>query len=185
MKNILLNVIYRQEQTKKNILEIINKCHSQNYNVDITIWDYSLEKDAFDLAEAKSSVNYMQLDYEDLAAYDKKIVQLTDIEKYIAVIDLDSLVIPEDGFIDKLNIDILEDHNYGAVYSDFYSKLKAGEKVYIYQKSIPLVSNAIPLVAFSVENYIKNVNEENVKSAMLSSLISKHIPEALCCVLND
>ena len=190
MKNILVNIVYRQEDYKDNILDIISKCRSENYDVYINICDYTLKKDAnsLDLSAIESdsnNVNVLELDYEDLSDHDRKIFQLVDSKEFLAVIDLDASVQSEDNFIDDLEVNVLEDNNYGCVYSDFYSKTKSGKKIYIYQKSFPFVSNAVPLVAFSVENYVKNINEENIKGMILSNLISRHIPKALCCMSND
>jgi hypothetical protein len=125
------------------------------------------------------------MDFEDLSGHDHRVVELIGKEPYDSVIDIDSSIELEDDFLDGLELDtILEDENYGCIYSDFYSKTKSGYKIHIHQKSFPLVNNSIPLVAFSVKSYQKYVSSKNIKGDILGGMVSKHIPKALCCISN-
>jgi hypothetical protein len=88
----------------------------------------------------------------------------------------------EKDFIDDLDLECFEDENYGCVYPDFYVQSESGPKIIMYQKSIPLVNNSVPLIAFSTRRYIENLGEENIAGLLMNTKISKHIPKALCTI---
>lgn len=185
MKSILINIIIIDDYSEEKLLNIINKCISSNYKIDINICDYRLKKD--DINEPikdRSNVSVKSLSYEDRGSHDNRLFELLGSESYVALIDLEQSIDPEENFIDQLELETLDDKNFGCIYSDYYSKTKSGHKLHIHQKSFPLVSPSLPLIAFSMENYIKNINEEKVKAVILNTAISKHIPKALCSVSN-
>lgn len=184
MKNIMINILVRKETDKDELLELIKKCTSEKYNISVNICDYCLKKSAINL-ESLSNASYYEFDYEDMNLHENKIIELAGDVEYLAFIDIDSSMQLEENFINDLEIEALEDESIGSVYSDFYSRTKTDRRVHVHQKSFPLVTKTLPLIAFSMRHYVKNQGNESAKGLMLSSMISKHIPKALCSILND
>jgi hypothetical protein len=182
----MINIVIRKDSDNKGLIDTIKKCTSDKYNVVINICDYSLQKN-INVDELKSfaNVSYHELDYEDAGSHESKIIELSSKMSYLAFIDIDLTLELEENFINDLEIETLEDSNIGVVYSDFYSRTSTNRSVYVHQKSFPVVSNTLPIIAFSMQNYVKNQGNENIKGFMLSGLISKHVPKALCSILND
>jgi hypothetical protein len=88
---------------------------------------------------------------------------------------------PSNGFIDRMNIDIFDNQSFGAVYSDFYVTNDKKQLIYAAQKSMPVKVGLLPIVVFSKNFYISNMDKGNeVESFILSSSLCKHIPQALC-----
>jgi len=190
MKNILINIICREAVLEERLISLIDKCYNENYNVCVNLCDYTLEKNVKDIniinvdRENQFAVNVKELDFEDVSNHNSKLAELMDDKSYDIVLDIESSIELEDNFIDELELNFLEDDNYGCVYCDFYSKTKSGHKIHIHQKSLPLVNNSLPLIAFSVKNYLKHIGSQNVKGDILANMISRHIPKALCCITN-
>ena len=190
MKNILINIICREAVLEERLISLIDKCYNENYNVCVNLCDYTLEKNVKDIniinvdRENQFAVNVKELDFEDVSNHNSKLAELMDDKSYDIVLDIESSIELEDNFIDELELNFLEDDNYGCVYCDFYSKTKSGHKIHIHQKSLPLVNNSLPLIAFSVKNYLKHIGSQNVKGDILANMISRHVPKALCCITN-
>lgn len=177
MKNIMVNIIVKKSANRDAIANIINNCKSSNFNVKINIFDYSLQKQGgLDF----EGVDLFEPSFEEISEHEKKVLALENIEEYLAIVDLDSGIMPEEDFLDELSLESFEDENVGSIYSDFYIMNDDERKTYVYQKSFPIVENVLPLVAFSTAWIQKSIEQENCKGIILSQTISKHIPKALC-----
>jgi hypothetical protein len=130
------------------------------------------------------NVSIKEMPYEDKPQQERQIVNLVGSKEYMAFINLDYSVEPQENFLENLEIETLNDEHIGCVYSDYYNKTQKGHEVYIYQKSYPLSANSLPLIAFSVKNFIKNISQNRIREFILGKYISKHIPKALCSVSN-
>jgi len=185
---VLVNIICRHEVSKEVLDRMIESCKSLNHEVVVHVCDYSLSKKIKDsFVESDSDVTVVkvtEMNYEDMRDHERNIKECNIAEDCDVIIDVESSLGLEPEFIDVLGLEHLEDKNYCSVYSDFYSQTKNGHKVYVHQKSFPLSSTSLPLLAFSSEDYLSNVTEENVKGFLLSSKLSKHTPLALCSVIN-
>lgn len=184
---VLVNVVCKTYE-KDSLLDVVEKCRSQNHDVTVNICDYTLEKNIANEIGEISSDGFQQrilnLDFEDASNHDKKTIELAKSEKFDVVIDLDANLQMEKNFLDDMELETFKDNNYGCLYTDFFSKTKNDYKVYVHQKSFPLVSNSLPLIAFSFEAYSKNINNDNPKGFIISSMVSKHIKKALCSIKN-
>ena len=190
MKNILINIICRKKAKEEHVADVIDKCYSENYNIFINICDYTLHHNIKDMniinvdEDNKFNVTYHQLDMEDAPDHSSNLIEFMGDKQYDIVLDLESTLELENNFLNELELECLEDDNYGSTYCDFYSKTKTGHKIHIHQKSFPLINNSLPVVAFSVKNYIKYAGSENAKGEVLSNMIARHVPKALCSVIN-
>lgn len=191
MKRVLINIICKDMVNESKLAKLLDSCYSENHHVTVNICDYCLTKhvDSLNIITASSDnfkVYVKELNFEDLGSHDSNVFSIaeSDHAQFDVILDIDALIELEPNFLDELNLNIFDDVNYGAVYSDFYSKTKSGHKVCILQKSMPLVNNSLPLVAFSAKAYSRHISNENVKGHILSSMISNHVPKSLCCVAN-
>lgn len=186
--NVLINIVCRNEEDSGCLKSMVECCRSKKHNVMINICDYSLVKKANEEVEDISSDDFnlkvLELDYEDTSDHDKNLPTFMNGESYDVVIDLERSLELEPEFLDSLGLEAFDDDSYASVYSDFYSKTKNNHKIYVHQKSFPLTSTSLPILAFSVKHYLDNINKDNVKGVMLSSLLSRHTTSALCSILN-
>tara|TARA_R100000008_G_C3572511_1_gene163116 strand:- start:770 stop:1345 length:576 start_codon:yes stop_codon:yes gene_type:complete len=187
MKNILLNIIIRKNSSREHLEKLIKSCVSEKYNVYISISDYTLNHEVMGYnLHSQDNIFLHEFDYEDISNRDKHIIQiiggLSTKTNFLCFMNIDFLLSLEENFIDQMSLTCLEDQLYGCVYSDYYAKSKSGTKTVIYQKSMPLMSATLPLIAFSADNYFKNVGQENIEMSIIQNLISKHVPRALCAI---
>lgn len=187
MKNILLNIIIRKNSSREHLEKLIKSCVSEKYNVYISISDYTLNHEVMGYnLHSQDNIFLHEFDYEDISNRDKHIIQiiggLSTKANFLCFMNIDFLLSLEENFIDQMSLTCLEDQLYGCVYSDYYAKSKSGTKTVIYQKSMPLMSATLPLIAFSADNYFKNVGQENIEMSIIQNLISKHVPRALCAI---
>lgn len=185
---VLVNIICRNSVNKDELINMLECCKSKEHEVTVNLCDYSLSKQVKNEVGEDFSNGLTQIitefNYEDVRDHERNIKNSEIGEGRDVVIDVESSLLLEPGFIDLLGIDHLNDVNYCCVYSDFYSQTKNGYKVYVHQKSFPLMSTSLPLLAFSLKDYLASTDQENVKGFLLSSKLSKHIPAALCSVIN-
>tara|TARA_B100001939_G_scaffold301202_1_gene277626 strand:- start:3719 stop:4261 length:543 start_codon:yes stop_codon:yes gene_type:complete len=177
---VLVNILCSNDCEKEPLQSMVEACRSDLHEVHINICDYSLEKNL----KNKMSCKVVDLPFEEIKDHEKKLSELCGQERYDVVIDIDCSIELEPDFLKDLELSWLDDENVGCIYSDFYSKSKNGHKIYIHQKSMPVVNNSLPLIAFSVDHYLRNIHSENVKGLIISNTISKHIPKALCSIQN-
>lgn len=185
---VLVNIICRNGADKDGLTDMIECCKGSIHDVTVNVYDYCLAKTIKEDLGESSSDGFKQLvtevNYEDVKEHERNVKALVKASDYTAVLDIESALVLEPCFLDMLGLEFLEDENYCAVYSDFYSQTRNGYKVYVHQKSFPLANTSIPLLAFSLQDYIEHADKENVKGFILSSKLSKHTPMALCSVIN-
>ena len=181
---ILVNVLCKSVSDPKSLDKIIKGCASDNHEVNINICDYTLAKNIKNEISDPFKETVIELDFEEFDNHDKVLPTWISDGSYNVVLDIDSSIELEPNFLDNLELSTFDDENYGCIYSDFYSKTKGGHKIYVHQKSFPLVNTSVPLIVFSANSYLKSASEENIKSHIISSMVSKHIPKALCSIAN-
>lgn len=188
MKTISINFVTKEDGIEKKIESLMEVCKSKNYIVMINILDYRLKKTENPAENIKWSVgspivNYFPLPFENFDAHNSDFVEIfesmpSESDIFIKIVDE---VTPLDGFIDELELDVLDDENYAACYSDFYVESN-NEKVLFFQKGFPILSSALPLVAFATNKFLQNSDMPNGDGITLSENLSHHVPKPLCSV---
>jgi hypothetical protein len=181
---VLVNVLCKNKMDPQSLDEISKKCISDSHKVDINICDYTLAKNIKNEIPDSFKGKVTELDFEEFDNHEKALPAWISDGSYNAVLDIDHSIEPEPNFLDDLELSVFDDENYGCIYSDFYSKTKSGHKIYVHQKSFPLVNSSVPLIVFSASSFMKSESKENIKGHIISSMVSKHIPKALCSIEN-
>ena len=98
MKSILINIVCRKDTEEHKLVDIIDKCYSDNYNVCINICDYTLQNKIKDIniinvdKENKFNIKYRELDIEDVSNHNSKLADFMDDQKYDVFIDIESSI---------------------------------------------------------------------------------------------
>lgn len=174
--NIDIN-IFLNNDNDYDINECITACESNDHNVTLNVFDYRLRKTTVE----NTVVNYYSYPYEE--QYNHKYHLLSQYEdraeKPDFFVKLVDNVIPQHGFIDSLFGSHIDD-NIAVVYSD-YSLSNGGHiPICMYNKSMPVYSNILPLVGFSYRYFLQNIGEENPEGLLFTNLPSYHVPDSLC-----
>jgi hypothetical protein len=172
MKRVNINIVTSSidEDRFKKIKDLSN---SSKYDVVLNVLLYS-------------SSTFSSKDYYNLFKYEESDAQFFKdhireiIKNSYCFTTINAKVDPVEGYIDKFKLETFEDNNYGAIYSDYSTSNSTGVRSIVYQKSMPVKSNVLPLVFFNTNHY---GFEKDPESHILSNSLSKHIPEPLC-ILN-
>jgi hypothetical protein len=193
MKNVLITYIEKTGVSLEEINDLLKKCASNKHSISLNILDYSLQDKSSEIKNldwqlGMPVLTYKKYDYEE---YDKLKIHLCDtIESSSPIPDcfikIFSSVKVFPGFVDDMELDFLDDPNYGYVYGDFYIKQEGFEEelgIPFLHSTPPLKSQTIPIIAFCCKKFVSNAGHENTEGLILSNCAGKHIPKYLSTLL--
>ena len=171
--HIQINIIIREGT--ENLKSVEDSLVSTQHLISPYIFDYRLNKTTID-----SQIPVLSYDFEDFENHKYHLLALYEDQqnKPDAFIKIVDNVYPVVGFIDL--IDDFNDDNIGASYFDF--NMGINESFVFYQKSMPVVSNMLPIVVFSFKKFVENIGSDNPEGLILTQYASKHISEIACSV---
>lgn len=176
MKQIVVSLLVK-DGNLDYVFDNIRIC--EKLGIDSCVFDYRLDKSIPIVAD-----NVIQRPFEEWNSYRSEIVEFLSEGQYKAFVALHESTKLTEGWIEKIDLSLFEDENIGSVYSDFYLSTDSYE-IPLMNTSMPSAHNSFPFIAFSSKAYCSKLLEsDNPESAVLSSLISIHIPEFLCVLSN-
>lgn len=173
MSQLVINLLVK-DGNLDNVNENISICES--LGVDYCVFDYREDK-SFEI----DGIHFLP---QEWGSYRSHIVDFLTESQYKSFVNLQEPTLLMPDFTDNFNPSIFEDQNIGSVYGDFILVTDNGE-VPIFNTSMPSAHNSFPFIAMSSRAYCsKALTAENPESAVLSGLVSIHIPEFLCKLSN-
>lgn len=157
-----------------NLSEVTKSLVSTQHSIIPYIFDYRLKKEPIE-----TDIPVLTYSFEEKENHKYHLLSLYEesTEKPDAFVKIVDNVYPRQNWLDLFG-DEFNDDNMGSVYFDF--DIGIDESFTFYQKSMPVVSNTLPLVVFSYKKFVENIGSDNVEGLILMQYASKHVPEVAC-----